>query len=69
MIGDVLDWTTVEAEAETMGKLSLCAALLTGAAVLGSAALLAGAAATGGTALLGCCMLRKLTAGAAQRWV
>jgi hypothetical protein len=52
-----------------MGKLSLCAALLTGAAVLGSAALLAGAAATGGTALLGCCMLRKLTAGAAQRWV
>ena len=52
-----------------MGKLSLCAALLTGAAVLGSAALLAGAAATGGTALLGCCMLRKLTAGASQRWV
>jgi hypothetical protein len=42
-----------------MAKLGLCAAMLAGAAMLGTAALLAGAVAGGGAAMLGCCMLSR----------
>jgi hypothetical protein len=54
---------------KTMGKLSLCAAMLAGTAVAGTAALLAGAVAAGGAAALCCCMLlrRKPDSGSAHR--
>ena len=42
-----------------MGKLSLCAAMLAGTAVVGAAALLAGAVAAGGAAAWCCCMLMR----------
>jgi hypothetical protein len=56
-----LDWATVRLrqKEKTMGKLSLCAAMLAGTAVAGTAALLAGAAAAGGAAALCCCMLMR----------
>jgi hypothetical protein len=66
----ISDWTpaTSKAEGKTMGKLSLCAAMLTGTAVLSAAAVLAGAAAAGGAAVACCCMRSQRTpaSGSAQ---
>ena len=47
-----------------MGKLLLCASVITGTAVAGSLVLLAGAAAAGGAALVCCCRGRQRT-----RWI
>jgi hypothetical protein len=48
-----------QAGESNMGKLLLCATVLTGTAAAGTLVLLAGAAAAGGAAVVGCCSSRQ----------
>ena len=54
----------LQAGERNMGKLLLCATVLTGTAAAGTLVLLAGAAAAGGAAVVCCCRCRQRT-----RWI